>query len=252
MRRGVLALLLVALLVPSASAGSARRPEITDDADMRDPAKDILSVWFEEAPGGVRFTIEVASLEAPRASHLYTVGFRAGGRGAETVAIGFDGARSLRSGVDTPNAWTPPSGGRARGLDDALLDEAFTPGTPAYLSATIPEGRFGLDDGVALTSLSATSVFFDEGAQRWITNADVATSAETFVVGARGSVFPILVPAWVLPTIVLACTSIGLASGWGLARATRRAPQAAPPVHVPVKMLPPPGSRFQRAPPPKR
>lgn len=245
MRLPGLLTLIVVLLVPSVSAGSEGEPEITDPRDQREAWKDILAVWFEDDPEGVKFTIKIASLSAPRPGVLYTVAWNS----RETVAIGFDGTRALRSGVDTENGWTPEGGGPGR-LDDALRDESFTPGSPAYISAVIPTARFGFEDGDVLRDLFARTVYFDATAQTWVTESEIANAQKTFTVG--GGFFPILVPRWVIPTIVVACVAGGMGAGLAIAR---RKPSAPAPVatNVPVRMTrappPPPGQRFQRAPP---
>ena len=233
------------LVVPSVSAGSESDPEIDDGRDQREAWKDILAVWFEDHPDGVKFTIKVAALQSPRPGLLYTLEWN----GRHDVAIGFDGTRALRSSIDTPNGWTPEGGGLGR-LDDALKEERYTPGAPAYLSGVIPRERFGFEDGSVLSRPVATTVFYDAQAGDWILGADIATSRATFVVGASG-LFPILVPEWVIPTIVLMCTAGGALGGFAMARVKKTRPAkvaTSVPVHT-TRAQPPPGQRFQRVPP---
>jgi hypothetical protein len=242
----LLALALVALLLPVASAGSEAEPEITDGIDQSDPARDIVAVWFEDAPDGVRFTIKLTALPGPRAGHLYTIAFARGGT-REEVAIGFDGSRSLRSSVDTPSGWTSAGGGRAR-LDDALLDESYVAGAPAYLSATLPAARFGLEDGDRLNGILATTVYYDEARTEWILGADTTMTSAYVVGGKPAGIFPIVVPAWVIPMIVVGSVLAGLFAGVGLARVTRPASPAKSIVNVPLHTQPQPGERFQWTP----
>ena len=247
--RALVAVLVLAPLLPSAAAGSEAAPEVSDPRDHPDPSKDILALWFEDHPDGVKFTVKVASLPAAQPGLLFEVGWSL----RDNVAIGFDGTRALRSSVDTPSGWTFVGRGA---LDDALLEESFRPGSPAYLSGVIPAARFGFEKGDVLTRVRAQSTYWDAQAEKWILGADTAgTLASSYRIGgADGSFFPILVPPWVIPTIVLACTVGGMGAGFAVARwrSTAQAPVA---TAVPVRTErapPPPGQRFQRAPPPRR
>lgn len=242
------ALLALAMLAPLASAGTEDDPEIDDGRDQREAWKDILSVWLEDHPDGVKFTIKVASLQSPRPGVLYTLAWNT----RSDVAIGFDGTRALRSSVDTPNGWTGEGQGPGR-LDNALLAESFTPGSPAYLSAVIPSARFGFEDGDVLRNLFSRTVYYDASTGEWVLESEIASGRRPFELGAD-QLFPILVPAWMLPTIVLVCTVAGAGAGFALARRRKRAPVSAAPRAPAVATRappPPPGQRFQRGPPPR-
>lgn len=225
-----LALFVALLALPLAAGGTEAEPEFKDAAgDAKEASLDVLAAWIEDAPGGVRFTIEVAGLPSAKPLRAYEFGFGYGLSQA-SVAVGFDTRGDLRSDIDTPSGWGAP--GILANLDDALLDERFIPGSPAYLSATIPRERFGWSDGARIRAIVVRSIYYDDQARVWNTHADETFSDATFYVGGKG-VFPIVVPLWMIPTIVVACVVGGAGGGYAFVRWRARAPPPAAPEPAP-------------------
>lgn len=273
MRLRRLALLaLVAMLLPLATAGSERRPDIRDpQGDGRDAATDILAAWLEPDDTGLRFTIQMARATRPSdyTDHIYWILFTLDETGRQvSAAVGYGPDGVLRGhlasgpntgGLDGRDS-TLNAGSFDRVANDELLDLAAILDAPATFSGTIPWGAYDeLTPGALLAEWMVGNTRFEPG-RGWTGAADRASADGPFVAdipraGVFSDVFPILVPAWVLPTVVITTTALGLAGGWALAAATaRRAPHAPPAARaVPVETAPrAPGERFAREPPARR
>lgn len=214
----VLALLLGA---PLAAAGSEARPEVTDGADVPRRSADILALWLEDDPRGVRFTFKLAEIPGPVPRQLYEIGFSIDGRG-ESVAVGWDRDGRLHSSVDTPNGW----GAMPSRLDDALLDERAQLGAPAYVSAIIPWGAIdGLEPGSTLLGVGGRSTYYDESSSRWVLGYDEAGGGGLLgprftLAGGEGGL------AWLTsaPILIGALGLCGAGAGWAIHLTRRRTP----------------------------
>lgn len=239
-------IVLAILLAPGASAGSERDPEIEDAADGGRRSTDLLAAWFQTDDDGVRFSLKTADGSAPE-DHVYWVSFRVEGRSVGAV-VGFGNDGVLRGHLGALNGPAWGRGGFERIANNELRELREERGRPATWSAVVPWGAVpGLEEGARLSDLAAGTAFYDRASRQWQGAIDTATSDRVFV--ANASFFPILVPAWVLPAIVIGCTLGGMASGLAFARLRKPQPKATP---IPVRSTaapPRPGERFQRAPP---
>lgn len=265
---GLLAVTLLVLL-PSASAGSERDPDLSDPVDISASNLDLVAAWFEGEARGLRFSIQTVDGSLPQRypDCIYWVVFTirsTGQQAAAVVGFGDDGVfrghlttGRNSGGLDDPNTpWTRgipfevAANGRLVGLSDDR-------GRPSTWSAVIPwDALEGFEPGATLTGITIGSTFYDRDLRQWTGAADTARMNGVVVAekptGAFGGLFPILVPQWVIPTIVLACTAGGAWAGLAIARGRKRAPAKAAtsvPVHTTRAPPPPPGQRFQRAPP---
>lgn len=244
-------LVLALLAMPPAEAGKEEEPEVVSPEDKLSPNGDLLAAWLEHHAEGLKITFKVAGLGSRDTLAAYSFAFRLDGR-VHRPAMGLDRVGEMRtdSGAN-PSLWGDPR--TPARVDDRLLDPRLEKGSPAYLSAVVPWDLYpGLSPGAELEPLEATSSVFSGRTQRWSVAYDQADArAEAFVLApiVREPVFPIVVPAWVLPTIVVGLTFAGLGGGAALAWTTRAKPkpvraqgfvQRAPP--------PPPGRRFRRDP----
>lgn len=220
--------------------------------DREEPAGDLLAVWLEDDPRGVRVTFQAARLGLRESRLVYSLSLDVDGARV-MPAVGFDGAGRLQS-----DSGANPSGWGDGRVDNALRIDRVTRGEPGEISIVIPWGVYGLQEGSEITPRFATSALCcDPRGERWISPYDEAPARRppTYVVTDAGiaqvddPLFPILVPAWVIPTIVVGCVAGGMGGGLLLARTTRRAPAPpsapAAPARPPV---PPPGQRFRREP----
>lgn len=257
--RGLAPIVLAALLLaPAAMAGSSRRPEIEDARDpTMAPSLDVVKAWIEAQPDGLRFFVQTVA--GPPSDVVHWFGFHVEATGEEVAAAvgyGNDGVlrghlaedgdlRDLRASI-RPGFEQIADGGLV-GMDR----------TGATLSALIPWGSApGLHEGAQLHGLSAGTLRFDRGGSGW-QPGDTA-SADEIVVAAIPSplarmsagILPILVPAWVLPLLVVSCTLAGAGAGLAIARRAKRETQIPLATPVPVRApLPPPGRRFRAMPP---
>lgn len=253
MRLARLALLVALLSVPLAAAGSEDDPEVRSPRDRDEPAGDLLAVWLEDDPRGVMVTFQSAALSADESRLVYSLSVDVDGARV-APAVGYDGVGRLQT-----DSGANPSGWRNGRLDNALRIERVTRGEPGEISVVIPWGVYGLQEGSEITPRSATSALCcDPRSERWISPYDEAPARRppTYVVTDAGiaqvdrSLFPILVPAWVIPTIVVGCVAGGMGGGLVLAHATRRAPAPPSALAAPARPpVPPPGKRFRREPP---
>lgn len=258
---GLLAVTLLVLL-PSASAGSEQDPEVVDPADQEWTPTDLLAAWFDVEESGVRFSIKSTDGSAPRQypDHIYWVSFKVAGRAVgATVGFGNDGVFRGHLGPLSGSAWE--RGGFERVANNGVVDLREDRGTPSIWSGVVPWGAVpGLEEGATLTDISAGTAFYDREQDRWRGGLDVAAARRPFVAEPEvlGGFFPILVPQWVIPTIVLACVAGGMGAGFAMSRGapkTRAKVATSVPVQTTRAPPPPPGQRFQRAPPsavPKR
>ena len=235
------AILLAVLLLPSAAA--ARGEADVDDArgDGAGPTTDLLGGALLAERDGLRFVVEMAS--PGTRDHAYYVLFTLAATGREVAALvgaGRDGAMRGHLARDLDELDTARFD---RIANDRVLD-ARQDG--ALYSGLIPWGAFPeLEPGARLVDWSFGSmVFVGTG---WRAGGDTAEGVQPFAAHVRTSLFPILVPAWVIPTIVLVCLAGGMSGGWWVARLTT--PALPPPAPKPSWTPPPPGQRFQRAPP---
>lgn len=213
MRRALAAILALAFL-PCAAAGSESKPELTDArGDQDHPAHDLLAVWLEDAPGGVRFTMKVASLPSAPSMHLYWFGFTLRGED-HSIGIGFDGDRRLRTSTDTPSGWF-------HAIDESLRDVRFQPGTPAYVSAVLPHSRLGTSEGSVLAALAAGAAYVPEGQREWVSGVDTMSNllASYRVGGGSGPLLAFLDAPGVTPAVLVATTLGGAWAGHRLSRA---------------------------------
>lgn len=258
--RGLVPVLLVALLVtPAALAGSPRRPEIEDEIEprMRDHL-DIVKAWIVPESAGVRFFVETRAGAPSDTVHLFL--FHVEETSAEVggaVGYGNDGVlrtHLLEDGTRDLNALIRP------GFEELANGGLLAPDRDGrVLSAVIPWGLVpGLHEDAELHGLSAATAYFHRDSIGWRLQ-DTASTDEIVVASIpsplsrmTAGVFPILVPAWALPTIVAACTLLGAGGGFAIGRRAKNEATAAVATSVPVRApLPPPGQRFRAAPPPQ-
>lgn len=238
------------LLLPSVSAGSESAPEFVSTSAKRDGEGDLLAAWFEHADRGMRVTFKVARLAGGEENVAYFASFRVDGA-TESAGIGYDANGRLHT-----DSGANPSGWGRGTLDEAMIVESVRRGSPGYLTLIVPWGTHGLQEGDTVTPVAAyASMCCNPATNEWYAPYDTASAvASSFTVTSSGGLFPILVPRWVIPTIVVVCIAGGMGAGLAIARRTKRAP-AAITTSVPVRATrappPPPGQRFQRAPPPK-
>ena len=208
-----LALLLAAIvIIPTALAGSESRPDVQGKRDRDDPSGDILAAWIEKRSDGVRFTVKLASLPAGSTSRVWSVELTfAGNRASPGIGLSGRGGTLTDSG-DNPSGW----GGSVPTVDGALLSPTIRAGSPAYVSATVPWGLYeGFTPDATVRLASADSAVFHPG-EGWLASYDVEKASAT------SAFLPILVPAWVIPTVVVACTLAGAGAGLFLARRSTR------------------------------
>lgn len=248
--------LLAALLAPlpfseASAAGGAEDPELTDPEDQASSPADLLAAWFEGELDGLRFSVRTLDGSMPERypDHVYWVSFRVDGRRVEaSVGFGDDGrmrghlgpAENGRGGYE---AW-------ANGQVEGLRSQR---GRPSTWSGLIPwDAVEGLEPGATLTDLRAWTSFYQRRTDTWRATIDLAAAPGPFVAEAPRPLLPILVPHWVIPTIVVAATAVGAAGGGMVAQAHGRRVKALaaaalrlPPQRAPA---PPPGKRFRRDP----
>ena len=263
MRRLALPLLVLALLAatPAVRAGGEDDPEIRSPRDRDSFRGDLLAVWMEHHPDGLKVTFKVGGLGPRDTLAVYDVEFTLDGR-RHSPAIGLDRDGRVRTDSgENPDGWGGPRS-PAR-VDDRLLDPQVRRGEPAYVSFVVPWGLYpGLAPGATVRPVEAGSAIFDGRTQRWLPGYDQADArAQTFVVQPAPEALrlPIVVPAWVIPTLVVGCTLLGAGAGFAVSRLTRRSPPArAPPAALAdggtARAPPrPPGERFRVDPgPPAR
>lgn len=217
------AVLAMLLALPAAAAGSEEEPEVRGNEDKPNPAGDVVAAWLSGEEEGVRIHVQVASLPEGRGNLVCWISL---GLGATTIAptVGLDSGASVRTdNGEHGSMWGGP-GAPAR-VDDSLLDPSAEPGTPGTLTAVVPWGLYpGLAEGARLRVNFAACSLHEQGLG-WIAPYDEerARSGTVFVASAEASkgFFPILVPGWVLPTIVVGCTLGGAALGYALSRRHR-------------------------------
>ena len=253
MRRLTLVLALALLATPIASAGKEEAPEVVSPRDQKDPTGDLLAAWLEHHPEGLKVSFKVAALGRHEVHRHYAFTFELDGQ-THSPALGFDRDGRLRtdSGANA-KAWGSPR--LAARVDDTLLEPTVVRGEPAYLSAVVPWGLYeGLQPGATLTPVGAAASLYDGRVRAWLTPYDSAPAQQSgFVIASRSAVpvvdLPIVVPAWVLPTILVGTTLLGLGVGGVLGWRTRpqetRTRKAAA---APLPPPPPPGKRFRKDP----
>lgn len=251
MRRLLPWLLLALLALPSASAGGPADPQIRDPEDRADwSPTDLLAAWFDAEKNGLRFSIQTLDGSMPEEfpDHAYWVSFRVEGRTVEAmVGFGDDGVMrghlgALREVLSSRRGFDAVANGQVVGLESER-------GRPSTWSGLIPWGAVeGLEPDAVLTDLAAGTTFYDREAARWRGNLDVARASESFVAKVPKGFFPILVPAWVIPALVLGCVVAGAVAGVAAARLTRPSPSPPSVPAAPAWQPPPPGERFRRDP----
>lgn len=230
----LLAFGLLVLSPPLAWAGTESSPEMQDASKdtSGSVASDLLAVWLEATPRGVRVHVKTADVAA---DHVYAILFTVGGR-PYLAAIGLDGRGGLDGHVGTARSgeWGP--GGWERAANGRLVDLGMTnPGPrPTQLRGTIPWGEVpGLEPGATLTRLSARADFYNRQRDSWFLAVDDASTTRTFVASTGPTVAPLPVeppapdaPAW--PRL-LAATLLGALLGLLALLQTRRLPQRTTP-----------------------
>ena len=146
--RAVLALVL-ALLLPFASAGSEEDPEIVDPAGDAVPAAsqwgDITAAWFEEADGNVTATLRLQALAAAPPMTAYLLVFDAGNASWYAAVVFIDETTpSFYTGEWDRDAEQPTGEAEATGTVEGTR-----------LSVTFPASRVDAAPGTALTGLEA-------------------------------------------------------------------------------------------------
>lgn len=174
-----------ALALPLATAGTSIDPDVTDArGDASRPSADILSVWLETTPRGLKWTMKLASLPSVQPNHLYSFAFMIG-LGSHSTGVGVDSDGKVVTAIDAqPNRWFQTA-------DNSLLDARITTGTPAYVSAIIPFGsKSDLEDGSRIWNFAGRSAHHDSARGSWIAPADEARGGATnsYVVGG-GAIF---------------------------------------------------------------
>lgn len=210
---------------------------------------------------GLLISSKVASVERNVAAVVYVLEIDIGSE-SYAPTIGFDQNGALRTDSGENLIRWPD-------VDDALSTVSVERAEPAYLTAVVPWGLYdGLEPDAKIEVTGAyTSLCCQNG--RWVaqydsanaTGAGLGLGAASFTMRpfatnlpAERGLFPILVPAWMIPTIVLACVATGLAGGLAIARGRKsKIPPGATPTAVPVRAAPPPpGERFRQKPPARR
>jgi hypothetical protein len=251
-RPRVRALVLALLaLAPLASAGTEDEPEIVDPSDQEWTPTDLLAAWFTAEEGGVRFHVKTMDGSMPERypGHVYWVSFRVDATPVDAaVGFGDDGRMRGHLGAFPWEARAPRSFDKA--ANGGVVDLKAERGRPSTWSGVIPWGAVpGLEPGAMLVDLTAGTSYHDETRGEWRVGLDVATSAQAFVARPPQPFFPILVPAWVLPTIVVGATVAGAAGGLVGAAALARRKAVIPPTSPRVVAPPrPAGKRFRRDP----
>lgn len=217
-RRLGIILATAALLLPFAQAGTAESPEFSDTRDVQRPMGDILAVWVQDHPQGLKFTFKIVSATGPTAMQLFSLVFSVDGRD-ESAAIGWDRDRRLHTSLFTRNNW----GNERSTLDDALVEAQFLAGTPAYLTAVIPRARIPeLGDGARVTLFRAESTHYD--GQQWVVGYDEAEPRGTLFgppVHVMGGAGTLLDQPGAIPLTLLVATAGGAAVGWRFSRRGR-------------------------------
>lgn len=245
------ALALGAFVLPHARAGTEDQPEITDPRDQEWTPTDLLAAWFVAEEDGLRFHVQTMDGSMPERypGHVYWVGFEVGGRPVSAaVGFGHDGLMRGHLGTFPWDERRPLSFEKA--ANGGVVDLRSERGRPSTWSGVIPWGAVeGLEAGATLTDLRAGTSYFDLARGQWRVGLDVASTPRPFVARPPPSFFPILVPKWVIPTLVVGLTVAGAAGGLAAVRMlpVRQEPPA-PPAPAPTHRPRPAGRRFQRDP----
>lgn len=214
-RHTALFLAIFAMLAPAAVAGTELAPDVDDSPDQNDPRLDLLSAWLENEPGGVRFTVKVATIEPNVTDIFYHIGFDMAGA-SRLAAVQVDGEGRLLSylGPQGPGSNGEPPEGIANG---ALDRPSIRPGSPGYATAIIP-----FEPGARLDNLSAGVSQYQRTRARWA-DVDFRDTEHAFVV--ERTVVPSVIGTRALPiAATLLVFGIGLAGGawFGMRRAAQR------------------------------
>jgi hypothetical protein len=206
------AFLVTLLTVSTASAGTEASPELRDPRDVEDAVADILGVWFEPDPDGVRLTVKVASIPRQRPALLFVTLFTHDGARA-SPSLGFRNG----GGLIAQQTW----GGEQAGND--LLKATFRPGAPAYLTAVIPWRAYGgIAPGDVFRDIEAYSSYLREGEREWRAAYDKASEFGQYTVGTSGTAVapvpsraatPASLPQMSPAAILAACTLVGAGAG---------------------------------------
>jgi hypothetical protein len=219
----LLALVLLAAS-PAARAGTEEDPDVPGVRDHSDPTLDFLGAWLENAPGGVVFTVKVATLPKAPLDRYYAVSF--GLAGARTVAIvGFDDKGRPHSDLRAPDFERQGVRG-AEAFSEALRHVEVTPGSPGYVSAFVPFGATaGFAPGKVLVDLYGGTGTYNRQARDW-SDVDGRSTTNAFVL--EETYVPLVVQrnpaAFVAASVVLLAAAGGAVAWWIHRRASRRAP----------------------------
>lgn len=179
----ILAALVLAtlLLAPPATAGGEQDPDVPGVAgDYDDPTLDFQGAWLESQRDGVRFTVKFGGARGPPVDHYYAVIFTL--RGERQVAVvGFDDEGNLHSDLRPPNFVRQAIRGPEQ-FSDNLEDVTFQPGTPAYVSATIPFSQLdSLEPGKVVIDLAGATGYYQRTRGNWV-DSDGSSTDNAFVI----------------------------------------------------------------------
>lgn len=212
MRAPSIPILLLALVVPLAQGGTEVAPDVDDLPDQEDPRLDLLAAWFRNEPGGVRFTVKLAMIEANSTDLFYAVGFdMAGASRLAAVETDASGALLTYLGPEGPGRNGEPPEAIANG---ALDRPDVRPGSPGYATAIIP-----FEPGTTLQNLSAGVSQYQRTRARW---ADVDFRQTDRAFTAERTIVPSAIGTRVLLVAAILLVFVAGASG-GAWYATRRA-----------------------------
>lgn len=218
-------LLLAALAVaPAAWAGTELAPDVDDHPDQADPRLDLLAAWFEDEPGGVRFTVKVGAIEENATDIFYLVSFdMVGASRLAAVTVDAEGEVLTYLGPQGPGRNGEPPEGIANG---ALDRPSIRAGSPGYATAILP-----LEPGTALGNLSAGVSEYQRERGRWA-DVDFRATENTHVVARTLVPSTVGANVWIILAIA-GVFALGAAGGaWIGVRRGRRGADAITRVEV--------------------
>jgi len=212
-RRSPILLVLLAI-APVALAGTEVAPDVDDSPDQEDPRLDLLAAWFQNEPGGVRFTVKIATIEQNASDLFYAVGFDMAGA-SRLAAVELDGTGGALTylGPQGPGSNGEPPEAIANG---ALDHPDIRPGSPGYATAVIP-----FEPGTRLENLSAGVSQYQRTRARW---ADVDFRQTDHVFVAERTIVPSAIGTRAILIAAIAVVFVAGAAGgaWFAARRARR------------------------------
>lgn len=232
------ALALALLLTPPATAGGEQDPDVPGIAgDYDDPTLDFQGAWLENERGGIRFTIKFGGAEGPPVDHYYGIVFTIHGQ-RKVAVVAFDDEGNLHSDVRAPNFVRQAIRG-PEDLSDNLDDVTFTPGTPAFVSATIPFRVLPeLEPGKVVIDLAGATGYYQRARHNWV-DSDGRETSNAFVI--QNVVLPKVVQqnvGWIASGAFVALSLGVVGSVWVIQKRRTRPPPPAPqaPVVAPPRL----------------